>query len=52
MKSKEEIERQIDYAFQELNRITRTYDPGTHKWREQRRYIDALEWVLEGEKQP
>jgi len=49
MKSKAEIEKQLDDAHDELKRIEREEPIGCGSWRRQKGYIDALEWVLDKE---
>lgn len=49
MKSEEQVRKQRREAYEELVRISRTQKPGSGAWREQRRYIDALDWVLSEE---
>lgn len=45
MKSEKEIREQLKLAYEELDRIGKQ-ELGTGAWRQQRRYLDALEWVL------
>lgn len=47
MKNEREIKKQISDAYQELERIAKEEAPLMGSWRSQRRYIDALEWVLD-----
>ncbi len=49
MKTKVEVKVQITAAYLELDRIGRMEPPGFGTWRMQRKYIDALEWVINDE---
>jgi len=48
MKTKKEIERQLKLASIELTRIAQEVGLGHCFWREQKRYVEALQWVLRG----
>lgn len=41
------LQGQIDDAYATLARIDRDIEPGSGAWREQRRYIDGLEFAME-----
>ena len=49
MKTEKEIERQLKLASNELTRIAQEVGLGDCIWREQKRYVEALQWVLYGE---
>jgi len=47
MKTKEEIEKQLEQAYNYLNTIDQSKSSLWGSWRRQKGYIDALEWVLD-----
>ena len=47
MKTKEEIEKQLEKAYEHLERISQATSIGKGEWRAKKRYINALEWVLD-----
>lgn len=46
MKTKEEIEKQLELSYQELRRIEREVNAGNCVWRMQKSYCNALEFCL------
>lgn len=46
MKTEEEVRKQRDAAYKELERIEKEVPPGSCAWRMQKSYINALDWVL------
>lgn len=48
MRNKSEVVKQLDLAQEKLQRIG-NIQLGTGAWRSQKRYVDALEWVLKEE---
>jgi hypothetical protein len=49
MKTRKEIEKQLELAQTYLSKIEKEVPPGDCEWREQKAYINALQWVLYGE---
>lgn len=49
MKTEKEIERQLKLASNELKWIAQEVGLGHCSWREQKRYVEALQWVLYGD---
>lgn len=48
MRTKQEVSKQLDLAQKELEQISKI-EMGTCAWRNQKRYVEALEWVLKEE---
>lgn len=46
MKTKEEIEKQLEQAYEHLEQINKDTPIGKGEWRSLKRYTQALEWVL------
>jgi len=46
MRTEAEVRKQRDLAYIELERIRKEEPLGCCVWRVQKRYIEALEWVL------
>jgi len=49
LKTQKEIEKHLEEANAELERIEKEVPSGSAIWRMQKSYISALEWVLYGE---
>ena len=49
MKTEKQIRQHIDNWYKELRRIERDVPPGDCNWRQTKRYIEALQWVIDEE---